>query len=269
MNLRQRTITAIFLLGPLFLLIQYGSRIMIFAVLQAVVLAVLIEFYNLARKKNLHPQGFLGAGIALLVGFSFFFRTCFPFELALFAALLVTGFYYVVSFQRLEQLPYFSQSIAVTFFGALYISFPLNYLYLINVEKGPFYFYFLGAVIFMGDTGAYFIGKLMGRHKMTPLASPNKTWEGSIGGIFCGVLGAFAAQQLLLKDVDLGRALICGALVHVAAQISDPLESLFKRAAGVKDSSNILPGHGGSLDRMDSFILAAPFFYYFIRYFWK
>jgi phosphatidate cytidylyltransferase len=90
-----------------------------------------------------------------------------------------------------------------------------------------------------------------------------------VGGIVFAVLGAWAARTLLLKDVGLGEALVCGALVHAAAQISDPLESLFKRAAGVKDSSNILPGHGGILDRIDSLILASPFFYYFIRYFWK
>jgi phosphatidate cytidylyltransferase len=124
-------------------------------------------------------------------------------------------------------------------------------------------------VIFLGDSGGYLFGKLIGKHKMTPLASPNKTWEGSLGGLAFGALGALAARQILLRDIGLWQALVCGVLVHAAAQVSDPLESLFKRAVGVKDSSNFLPGHGGFLDRVDSFLLAAPFFYYFVKLFWK
>ncbi len=267
--MRKRIPTAIVLLGLFFLIVQYGSQALNFVVLQALILAALLEFYNLGRKKKLHPQKLLGVLLSLVIGLSYLFRPAFSLSLALFACILATGAYYVLFFRRQEQLPYFSQSIANTFFGAVYLSFTLNYLYLIRFEKGPFYIYFLCAVVFLGDTGAYLIGKLLGKHRMTPLASPNKTWEGSFGGIVFAVLGAWAAQQLLLKDVGLGNALVCGVLVHAAAQISDPLESLFKRAVGVKDSSNILPGHGGFLDRIDSLILAAPFFYYFIRYFWK
>jgi phosphatidate cytidylyltransferase len=145
----------------------------------------------------------------------------------------------------------------------------MNYFYLLRLEKGPFYIYFLFAVIFLGDTGAYLFGKLLGRHKMTPMASPNKTWEGSVGGLVFACLGAMAAQQVLLREIGILEAALSGFFVHAVAQLSDPLESLFKRAAGVKDSSNFLPGHGGFLDRIDSLILATPFFYYIIRFFWK
>ncbi len=104
---------------------------------------------------------------------------------------------------------------------------------------------------------------------MTPLASPHKTWEGGAGGLLFAALAALAVRTLFLPQVPLFLALLCGVLVHAAAQLSDPLESLFKRAAGVKDSSNLLPGHGGFLDRLDSLLLAAPFFYYFVFLFWK
>jgi len=269
MILLKRLRTAVLLLVPLFLIIQYGPPLLSFLVLQAFILAALLEFFGLARKRKLHPQVVLGLIIAFIISFSFFFRTVFPLDAALFAAFLLTAVFFVASFQRVEQLPYFTQSITVTFFGAFYISFPMNYLYLITVERGVYAIYFLCAVIFLGDSGAYFFGKLIGRHKMTPLASPNKTWEGSVGGIVFAVLGALAARQLFFRDVGLGTALLCGILVHAAAQVSDPLESLFKRAVGVKDSSNFLPGHGGFLDRIDSFLLAAPAFYYFIKFFWK
>ncbi len=240
----------------------------IFLVLQAVILAALIEFYNLARKKKLEPQRLLGVVIALVIGLSFFFRPVISLDLALFVALFGAGVYYLLTFRRVEHLPFFTQSIAVTFFGAIFLSFTLNYLFLLRFERGPFIIYFLCAVIFLGDTGAYFVGKLFGRHRMVPLASPKKTWEGSLGGILLGVIGAWLARLLLLPEIELWRALVCGALVHAVAQVSDPFESLFKRAVGVKDSSNMLPGHGGFLDRIDSLILAAPFFYYLIRYLW-
>jgi len=269
MILLKRLRTAILLLVPLFLIMQYGSRLLLFIVLQAFILAGLLEFFGLAQKKRLQPQIPLGFVIALLISFSFFFKDSFPLDAAFYIALLLTAVFFVVTFQRVEQLPYFTQSIAVTFFGAFYISFPMNYLYLIMLERGAYTFYFLCAVIFLGDSGGYLFGKLSGRHKMTPLASPNKTWEGSLGGIVFGALGALAARQLLLTEVGLWQALACGVLVHMAAQVSDPLESLFKRAVGVKDSSNFLPGHGGFLDRIDSFLLAAPFFYYFVKFFWK
>jgi phosphatidate cytidylyltransferase len=269
MILLKRLRTAVLLLVPLFLIIQYGSSLLLFIVLQAFILAALLEFYGLARKKRLNPRVFLGIVIALLISFSFFFRGAVSLDAALFVSFLLTAVLFVATFRRVEQLPYFIQSITVTFFGAVYISFPMNYLYLITLERGVYPFYFLCSVIFLGDSGGYLFGKLIGRHKMTPLASPNKTWEGSAGGILFAVIGALAARQILLREVDLGIALLCGALVHAAAQVSDPLESLFKRAVGVKDSSNFLPGHGGFLDRVDSFLLAAPAFYYFIKLFWK
>jgi phosphatidate cytidylyltransferase len=267
MNVLKRLRTAILLLVPLFLLFQYGSLALIFIVLQGFILAALLEFFALARKKRLQPQVPLGLAIALIIGLSFIFRTAFPLEAALFTALLLTALFFVISFQRVEQLPHFIQSITVTFFGAFYVGFPMNFLYWIALERGARAVYFLGAVIFLGDTGGYLFGKLIGRHKMAPLASPHKTWEGSAGIAWHS--GALLARQLLLREVGLWPALACGALVHAAAQVSDPLESLFKRAVGVKDSSNFLPGHGGFLDRIDSFLLAAPFFYYFVRYFWK
>jgi phosphatidate cytidylyltransferase len=269
MNALKRLRTALLLLVPLFLLFQYGSMRLLFVVTQAFILAALAELFNLARKRRLHPQIPLGIVIALIISLSFYFKDSFPLDLALFGAMLLTAAFYVFNFRRVEQLPVFIPSIAVTFFGAFYISFPMNFLYLITVESGARFIYLLAGIIFLGDTGAFLFGKLLGKHKMTPLASPNKTWEGSIGGICCAVMGALAGQQLLLSGIDSWRALACGALVHTAAQLSDPLESLFKRAVGVKDSSNFLPGHGGFLDRIDSFLLAAPLYYYLIKYFLK
>ena len=267
--MKKRLPTALVLLGLFFLLIQFGSRTLMFVVLQAIILAALFEFYALAGKKGLRPQSYLGAALSVFLGLAFFRPDVIPLGLAIFAVAFLTGVYSLFKFTQVEHLPYLTQSITVTFFGVIYLSFTLNHLFLLRFERGPLVVYFLCSIIFLGDTGAYLVGVLLGRYKMAPLASPNKTWEGSAGGILFGVLGAWAARVLLLNDVNLWLALGTGAAVHAVAQLSDPLESLFKRAVGVKDSSNMLPGHGGFLDRFDSFILAGPFFYYFIRYFWK
>ncbi len=268
MNLVKRTLTAAVLLGGLFAIIQYAPGWVFFLFGVAFVLAALIEFYNLVGKKDLRPQKALGAVISLLVLMTFYFRTI-PLDAALCAGILVAGFYYVATINSAEKLAFFPASFATTLIGVFYVAFPLGFLFRIRLEQGPFYLYFLAGIVFLGDTGAFFIGKPFGRHKMTPIASPNKSWEGSAGGFLFAVGGALLARSLLLPSVPFATAVLTAIVVHAAAQVSDPLESLFKRAVGLKDSSNSLPGHGGFLDRIDSLILAGPLFYFIVKFFWK
>lgn len=268
MSLRKRLPTALVLMIFTFLSIQFMPTLGFFLLLQVLILASLLEFYNLFLRKKLYPQRAFGIVLALVISSSFYFEKI-SLELAFSLCFLLAAWYFVISIRKVEKLVSFPSSIALTFFGALYLSFTLNHAYLlIRKEDGSFYIYFLLGVIFLGDTGAYIFGKLWGRRKLVPIASPHKTWVGSIGGIVFACLGALAAQQTFMNDVVLWKALVCGILVHAVAQISDLMESLFKRAVGVKDSSNMLPGHGGILDRIDSLILATPFFYYLIHFFW-
>jgi len=267
MSLRQRFPTAMVLLAVLFAVVQWAPPVIFFCVLQLLILVSLAEFYGLAKRRSLHPRWAAGLPLALLIGAAFYVRTL-PLGLVLFGVFFLAGLFFLIEASSVDRVVAFPAAVALTVFGVLYISFTLNHLYWVQVDRGPFYLYFFFAVIFLGDSGAYLFGKLLGRHKMTPLASPNKTWEGSLGGLFFAVLGALAARTLLLKEVGLADAAVCGLCLHAVAQVSDPVESLFKRAAGVKDSSALLPGHGGFLDRIDSLLFAAPFFYYFILYFW-
>ena len=268
MNLLKRTATAAVLLGALFLVVQYAPNGVFFISAQVFIIAALLEFYSLALRKDLHPQKVLGVGLTLLVGLPFFLRAV-PLEAALFGGLLAAMVYFIVSVNSAEKLDRFPAAFAVTLAGVLYVGFTLDFLYLVRLDFGPFPLYFLFAVVFLGDTGAFFIGKPFGRHKMTPIASPNKSWEGSAGGILFALGGAALARWVFKLDIPLGAALLTAAVVHAAAQVSDPMESLFKRAVGVKDSSNALPGHGGFLDRIDSLILAGPLFYFIVRHFWR
>jgi phosphatidate cytidylyltransferase len=268
MNLVKRTVTAAVLLGVLFLVVQYAPDWAFFLFGQAFIVAALLEFYGLAAKNGLKPRKVLGVGLAFLISLTFYFRSI-PLEAAPFAVLLIAGIYFVASINTAEKLTAFPAAFAITMLGVLYVAFPLNFLYRIRLEMGPLPLYFLFAVIFLGDTGAFFIGKPFGRHKMTPIASPNKSWEGSAGGILFALAAAALSRWLFLPEIPLLTALLTAVVVHAAAQVSDPLESLFKRAVGVKDSSNALPGHGGFFDRIDSLILAGPLFYFIVRYLWK
>jgi phosphatidate cytidylyltransferase len=268
MSLQKRFRTALVLLVVLLFVIQWSPPPVYFLFLQAIIVISLLEFYGLAGKKKLRPQKAVGIFLALLIGASFYFRVL-PFEIALFVGLLAAGVYFLASFNTIEKVVSFPASFAITIIGPIYIGWTMNYFHLLRQERGPYTVYFLLSVIFLGDSGAYLFGHLMGKHKMTPVASPHKTWEGSAGGILFAMIAAVAVRLLFLRQLGLGEAVLCGALVHAVAQVSDPLESLFKRAVGMKDSSNLLPGHGGFLDRIDSLLLATPFFYFFIRYFWK
>ena len=121
-------------------------------------------------------------------------------------------------------------------------------------------------VTFASDTAAYFVGKGLGRHKLAPLISPGKTWEGTIGGLVGAVLFSllFTLSTPFSLPIEWGEALLLGLLVSVFGQIGDLLESLFKRYVGVKDSGKLIPGHGGFLDRMDSIVFAGAVVYYYL-----
>lgn len=123
---------------------------------------------------------------------------------------------------------------------------------------GPRLILFFLATIWVGDSAAYYVGRTFGRHKMAPSISPNKTFEGLAGGVVVTFLGAAAAKAGLRVPLTWPDTLVIAALLAAAAPIGDLLESQFKRDLGVKDSSSLLPGHGGFLDRTDSLLYAAP-----------
>ena len=122
------------------------------------------------------------------------------------------------------------------------------------------------ACIWICDTAAYYVGLTMGKHKLFPRVSPNKSWEGAVAGFLAALLAAVAAKYVVLQFLSVGNAIVLGLIVGVFGQLGDLMESLFKRDAGVKDSSSLIPGHGGVLDRFDSLILVSPLAYLYLDY---
>lgn len=159
------------------------------------------------------------------------------------------------------------ERLSFTVFGALLLGWMPAHLALIRELRpdGEKLTFMLFLCVWLTDTAAYAAGRAFGRHKLAAGLSPKKTWEGALAGFVFAVGGAFLLQKLL-APAGLGPrgALALGALIGVCGQLSDLAESMIKRAVGAKDSGSLLPGHGGVMDRFDSFILAAPAVYYFL-----
>jgi phosphatidate cytidylyltransferase len=167
-------------------------------------------------------------------------------------------------------LPQVLPNTAEGIFGLIWIAYPLTLIPLLwKQEDGPALVVFLMVCVWVGDIAALYIGRAFGKHKLAPRLSPGKTWEGSIASIVGSVLAAAliiwignaltARGNLILHITEpVWQTLLLAAILNIAAQLGDLLESAIKRGAGVKDSGTMLPGHGGILDRIDALLLAAP-----------
>jgi len=151
--------------------------------------------------------------------------------------------------------------------GPLYVAVPLSMLVVIDrFPQGNIWIFYLLFVVFAGDTGAFYVGRALGKHKLYPAVSPGKTWEGAVGGWLASLVAAFVWCQLSdLYPFNLRMAALTTG-VSVLGQIGDLAESMLKRDHGVKDSGGILPGHGGILDRIDALLFAIPAVYVFLSW---
>ncbi|HTX22389.1 MAG TPA: phosphatidate cytidylyltransferase [Candidatus Aquilonibacter sp.] len=163
-------------------------------------------------------------------------------------------------------------AIATTLFGLMYVPWLLNFIQKIfffpNVEGKFFLLYFILVTKF-SDMGAYSVGSLIGRHKMIPRISPNKTWEGFAGAIGLSTISSLVFVHFLggrMEGMNPLHAVILGIVLSSTAVIGDLIESLFKREAGVKDSGGFFPGIGGILDLLDSLLFNAPIMYLYLRH---
>jgi phosphatidate cytidylyltransferase len=254
--LKIRLITASFLI-PLILGSVYVGGLVFFALVTLALLLAGDEFFKMARNAGYRTSPTLGwILIALFVWNAFdpvdYFR---PILAGVVVATLVVGV-----FQHAEG---WLAGWAITLAGALYIGGLGAYFLLVrNLPNGMIWT--AGALVtaWMTDTGAYLAGTRFGRHKFFPAISPKKTWEGAIGGWIAAPLTLVALGWVFA--LPLLHCAILGLLIGVAATFGDLAESLLKRQTGVKDSSNIFPGHGGILDRLDSLLFTAVVTYYYL-----
>ncbi len=148
----------------------------------------------------------------------------------------------------------------------LYVALGAHVILLRGIEDGRAWCIVLLATTFATDTGAYAVGRIVGRHALWPAVSPKKTWEGGLGGLVFGAIGFVVAVLLLGLELEAGGMPLAAMLLPVAAIAGDLLESALKRQLGVKDMSEWLPGHGGLLDRLDSVLVVSVCLYWFVRW---
>jgi len=223
------------------------------------------EFYRLGTHAEAQPLTLFGVIWAVLFVVAALFQVDWA-TASLLASAAVLPLVWLIIFRRDTWL----QSWGWTVTGILYMGWMLgHYVMLRQLDHGRELVILALFTTFACDTSAYFVGRAWGKHHMTPTISPHKTWEGAAGG-FAGAVAAALALHFLLDlggwSLPLSRLEVVGVgcLIGVMAQVGDLLESLLKRRAGVKDSGNLLPGHGGVLDRIDSLVFTGVIVYYFV-----
>ena len=161
-------------------------------------------------------------------------------------------------------------AVTATFLPVLFVGLPFAFVVGLRVipgENGPDLLLLAMVCVTLSDAGAYYVGSLLGSHRLAPVISPQKSWEGAAGGVLGSVTGALVAHEWFFQRLSLAHAVALGIVLCGAGILGDLAESMLKRAAGVKDSSALLPGHGGVLDRVDSLLVAAPVLYYYWSFF--
>jgi phosphatidate cytidylyltransferase len=247
------------------------------AIAAAAIILALFEYFKFTKTMQLKADaalGFLGSA-AIFIAFLFDAPTKAPdllvMTLAIFIVAAVAS--QAFRFQRARDFSKMLAAIGVTVLGVFYIAFLGGYFVALRVgfEQYPHLSTKLLAFLFLilmgADIAALYTGKLVGKHKLAPVISPGKTWEGAIGALAASLLLAALASFTFFTELKWFVALPLAAVMMVVGVIGDLAESAIKRGAGSKDAANLLPGHGGLLDRMDSLLFNAPLLYYFARFY--
>ena len=271
---------------PLAILVIHTGSYLFLGIISVISTLALWEFYNMAHKNNLHPRRYEGIIAGLIILISFFVPAFFNSFYWLYALLMVLVLELMIT-EMFTKKPNSMGNIGATIMGLVYVSLPFasilgirqfNEIQSILVQtSNPFSSVSASIIpqlmsstacgwlvlsVFMSvwicDSSAYFVGKSFGKHKLFPRISPKKSWEGAIGGFFGAILGFYLSAYFLIPHFPIFYAVICGIIVGTLGQTGDLAESLLKRESGVKDSSSLIPGHGGILDRFDSILFAMP-----------
>jgi len=260
----KRVLVAV-ILAPVVLATAKRGGLYFLIFVDLVILFGIHEFFLLERRKGRSANRFVGSFLALALSWEFYFGRGEYIALTLsFSVLLILGSG-LLRRGRGSALA----DIGAELLGVLYVGWLGSFLLVIRGDPGRSDLGNLTVLVILmtwsTDTFAYFTGLWVGRHKLFPRISPAKSLEGCVGGLVGALFVAFLGSQTFVRFVSLPNLIALGTLVGTGGQIGDLVESSLKRDAGVKDSSKVIPGHGGVLDRFDSLLFSAPLAYLYMK----
>jgi phosphatidate cytidylyltransferase len=257
--------------GPLILALLYKGPA--WGLFLLIIIAVCIGAAELFSMSHPGDRASQGLGVALSAGVSglTYFGTQDPraFLLAIIGTNVMAPLYTLFRLGDIRTAAFRASALGM---GPLFIGVPLTLLAVLRRDMGadgPGYVVLALMVAWFGDTGGYFGGRFFGKHKLYEAVSPKKTIEGAIAGLLGSAIGALLAHFVFLKSLPLVAGIVVAIVGGALGQAGDLGESLFKRSTGVKDSGNIVPGHGGILDRVDALMLASVTIYAYAAWFAK
>lgn len=254
---------------PIILAVCYLGGYFFLTLITAIGLISFYEFSLMVRSKNVSPNLLLGLLSVLVIVVNEYLS----FLSVHWIILLIVASLSIAELFRNKESAIFN--LATALFGVFYLG--LFSSTLISIRE--FYFnsgeYLQGGLIVISmlagiwicDSAAYYVGTAFGKHKLFPRVSPNKSWEGALAGFIFALLTLIVAKYIFLEFLSWKTVLSIGLIIGIFGQIGDLIESLIKRDAGVKDSSNFIPGHGGVFDRFDSLLFSAPFILIILKIF--
>jgi phosphatidate cytidylyltransferase len=262
----------VILLGvPCLYVITDRGGIFFLVLVDLIILMGLREFYFLMKAKGYEPFEALGYFCALAISW-------YAWHQGVVVPLILTASLLAIMIREIfrQKISRSLAHMAVTVFGIMYVGWLGSHLVLLRqlpesmgMEDaiGGRLVLFVALMTWATDTAAYLFGVAFGRHKLIPRISPNKTVEGAIGGLFGAALVGWLLTRGMVSFITPFAGIMLGLVVGVMAQLGDLVESLIKRDVGIKDSAELIPGHGGVLDRFDSMLFTAPVVYYYFRFF--
>ena len=268
--MRRRVISALGIAAFGLPAIMFGG-ILFYVIMGGFLIGASWEYVQMFRAVKFEPQAHLTVGGVAIVSIA---RMFFPdyaqpaFAFIIFLAMA----YHLIAYERGRDQS--ALDFCLTMGGVVYIGWLGSYLFdLRNVPQGGWWFMLVMFCVWLADSGAYSIGRSYGVHKMAPRLSPKKSWEGYAASIFTGMITGgfyvyvFTTFGFLKTDMTIWQGALMGLLLGALPPLGDLGESMIKRQSGLKDSSDIIPGHGGLFDRIDSWIWGAPIGYFFLIWF--
>jgi len=257
---------------PCFVVITRRGDYHFLLLIDLVILHGMREFYAMMEMKGVRSYRTTGIICGLALSWYMFFRSGIYANLFLTLALLLIM---ALELTRRDNRTAV-YNIATTIMGVVYVAFLASHIVLLRelprsvgapYSLGASFVYLAFIVTWASDTGAYFVGSTIGRHALIPRISAKKTWEGAGGGLLFSILGAFVARMTFAPYLGAWEAVALGSVASAVGLVGDLVESMIKRNAEIKDTSGLIPGHGGVLDRFDSLLFTAPLIYYFLKFF--